>query len=126
MTSPDLELDISSALADTSVLNGIDEDGSDFGDDSITFSGPRVVKKQKLEELNPEDIFASDSEGEEEFIAARQAAQNRKAGVARGRSGKQGGGFQAMGEFLLPHTSYPMILRCEKLKHWKAPALRKC
>ena len=110
VASPDLELDISSALADTNVLGGIDEDGSDFGDHSITFNGPRIVKKQKIEELNPEDIFASDSgDDEEEFIAARQAAQNRKSGVARGRSGKKGGGFQAMGEFLFSHTLYPMI-----------------
>ena len=109
-TPPDLEPDISSALIDTNVLRGIDEDGSDFGDHSITFSGPRVVKKQKLEELNPEDIFDSGTDGdEEEFIAARQAAQNRKAGAARGRSGKKGGGFQAMGEFLFSRTLYPMI-----------------
>ena len=108
VASPDLDLDISSALADINVLSDIDEDGPDFGDHSITFSGPRVVKKQKLEELKPEDIFPSDSDGcEEDFIAARQAAQNRKAGVAKGRSGKKGGGFQAMGESILSER-----LRC--------------
>jgi len=102
-----LELDISSALADTNFLS---DDNDDFGDGE-TFSGPRVIKKPKL---NPEeDIFKSiigeegwggdddDGDDEEEFIAARLAAQNRKSSVVKGKGGKgKGGGFQAMGKLL--------------------------
>jgi len=39
----------------------------------------------------------SDGEGDEAFIAAKQAASNRKASNVKGRSVKKGGGFQAMG-----------------------------
>ena len=101
-TGSDFELDISSALTDTNVLS--DNDGFDDGE---IFSGPRVIKKPKLD---PEgDIFKSiiceeggnedsDDDDEEEFIAARQAAQNRKSSVVKGKGGKgKGGGFQAMG-----------------------------
>lgn len=105
----DFELDISSALADTNFLS---DDNDDF-DDGETFSGPRVIKKPKLDP--EEDIFKSiigeeerdgvndddnDDDDEEEFIAARQAAQNRKSSVVKGKGGKgKGGGFQAMGTF---------------------------
>jgi ATP-dependent RNA helicase DDX54/DBP10 len=39
----------------------------------------------------------SDGDGDEAFIAARQAASNRKASNVKGKSVKKGGGFQAMG-----------------------------
>lgn len=100
-TASEPDLDISAALADTGFLS----DNDDL-DDSISFSGPRVVKKPKLGELNPEDdifkgIEGGDDEGsddEEEFIAARQAAFNRKAIAVKGKGVKsKGGGFQAMG-----------------------------
>ncbi|KAI9052871.1 hypothetical protein LZ554_003143 [Drepanopeziza brunnea f. sp. 'monogermtubi'] len=39
----------------------------------------------------------SDGEGDEAFIAAKQAASNRKASNVKGNSVKKGGGFQAMG-----------------------------
>jgi ATP-dependent RNA helicase DDX54/DBP10 len=39
----------------------------------------------------------SDGDGDEAFIAARQAASNRKASNLKGKSVKKGGGFQAMG-----------------------------
>ena len=105
-TGSDFELDISSALADTNFLS---DDNDDF-DDGETFSGPRVLKKPKLDP--EEDIFKSiigeegggedeEDDDEEEFIAARQAAQNRKSSVVKGKGGKgKGGGFQAMGTFL--------------------------
>ena len=42
-----------------------------------------------------------DGDEEEEFIAARQAAQNRKSSAVKGKGTKgKGGGFQAMGMFL--------------------------
>jgi len=39
----------------------------------------------------------SDGEGDAAFIAAQQAASNRKASNVKGKSVKKGGGFQAMG-----------------------------
>src|ERR1700712_3725229 len=39
----------------------------------------------------------SDGEGDGAFIAAQQAASNRKASNVKGKSVKKGGGFQAMG-----------------------------
>ena len=45
------------------------------------------------------DLDDEEDEGNDElFIAARQAAANRKASNVKGRSVKKGGGFQAMGE----------------------------
>ena len=40
----------------------------------------------------------SDGEGDGAFIAAQQAASNRKASNLKGKSVKKGGGFQAMGK----------------------------
>lgn len=39
----------------------------------------------------------SDGDGDEAFIAAQQAASNRKSSNIKGKSVKKGGGFQAMG-----------------------------
>ena len=39
----------------------------------------------------------SDGDGDEAFIAAQQAASNRKFSNLKGKSVKKGGGFQAMG-----------------------------
>jgi ATP-dependent RNA helicase DDX54/DBP10 len=39
----------------------------------------------------------SDGEGDGAFIAAQQAASNRKSSNIKGKSVKKGGGFQAMG-----------------------------
>lgn len=39
----------------------------------------------------------SDVEGDEAFIAAQQAASNRRSSNVKGKSVKKGGGFQAMG-----------------------------
>ena len=39
----------------------------------------------------------SDGDGDEAFIAAQQAASNRKSSNVKGKSVKKGGGFQAMG-----------------------------
>jgi ATP-dependent RNA helicase DDX54/DBP10 len=40
---------------------------------------------------------SDDGSGDEAFIAAKQAAANRKSTNAQGKSVKKGGGFQAMG-----------------------------
>jgi ATP-dependent RNA helicase DDX54/DBP10 len=43
------------------------------------------------------DVGGDDGSDDEAFIAARQAASNRKASNVKGKSVKKGGGFQAMG-----------------------------
>lgn len=43
------------------------------------------------------DLDLEDGSDDEAFIAARQAASNRKASNLKGKSVKKGGGFQAMG-----------------------------
>jgi len=43
----------------------------------------------------------SDGDGDEAFIAAQQAASNRKATNLKGKTVKKGGGFQAMGTVVL-------------------------
>lgn len=43
------------------------------------------------------DIGGDDGSDDEAFIAARQAASNRKASNLKGKTVKKGGGFQAMG-----------------------------
>jgi len=42
-----------------------------------------------------------ESDGDDAFILAQQAAANRKTSNIKGKSVKKGGGFQAMGNFLL-------------------------
>ena len=50
------------------------------------------------------DLDDEEDEGNDElFIAARQAAANRKTSNVKGRSVKKGGGFQAMGEQYSKH-----------------------
>jgi hypothetical protein len=88
----EFELDIANALADSEFLS--DDEDAGLG------AGVRAPKPQAKanEVLNLDDILGGsgndDSEGEEAFIAAQQAAHNRKATTAKG---KKGGGFQAMG-----------------------------
>jgi ATP-dependent RNA helicase DDX54/DBP10 len=41
--------------------------------------------------------LALESDGDDAFIAAHQAASNRKSSNVKGKSVKKGGGFQAMG-----------------------------
>ncbi|KAK5009962.1 ATP-dependent RNA helicase dbp10, partial [Cryomyces antarcticus] len=43
------------------------------------------------------DVNGDEESGDEAFIAAQQAASNRKASNIKGKSVKKGGGFQAMG-----------------------------
>lgn len=43
------------------------------------------------------DLGLDSDDGDEDFIAAQQAASNRKSSNVKGKSVKKGGGFQAMG-----------------------------
>ncbi|EEH42048.2 ATP-dependent RNA helicase DBP10 [Paracoccidioides lutzii Pb01] len=75
------ELDISDLL-----FNG-DEDASDLE------TSPKMSKPQQNLDLD----MMGDTDGDAAFIAARQAAANRKAANLKGRTVKKGGGFQSMG-----------------------------
>ncbi|KAF8476918.1 P-loop containing nucleoside triphosphate hydrolase protein [Kalaharituber pfeilii] len=104
----EFELDISSALADAPFQS--DHSDDEFGLNSVSFDGPRVVKKPKAADLNTENIFGDAEDGsddeEAEFIAAQQLAKNRKGHAVKGA--KKGGGFQSMG---LNHTLLKAIAR---------------
>lgn len=52
---------------------------------------------KNLGTLDAGGILDLDSDGDEAFIAGRQAASNRKSSNLKGKSVKKGGGFQAMG-----------------------------
>ncbi|KAF2495957.1 dead box ATP-dependent rna helicase [Lophium mytilinum] len=81
------EYDISNAL-----FNDLDAfDGS---------NGPRKSRAGQATDLGKElELGGLDSgdSGDEEFIAAQQAASNRKSSSLKGNTVKKGGGFQAMG-----------------------------
>ncbi|KAH8803131.1 ATP-dependent RNA helicase dbp10 [Xylogone sp. PMI_703] len=82
--------------------NDFDITKSLFGNDSAS-----VDEEFGLQSSNAQDNLdaggildlglESDGEGDEAFIAAQQAASNRKASNLKGKSVKKGGGFQTMG-----------------------------
>ncbi|KAI0014430.1 ATP-dependent RNA helicase DBP10 [Xylariaceae sp. FL0662B] len=89
------------AVSPAASENEIDILGSLFTDDVGAFNG-------KPEKRSVQDGFSFDvgdllegedgeDEGDEAFIALKQAASFRKAGNLKGKSVKKGGGFQAMG-----------------------------
>jgi len=83
----EFELDISNALADSQFLSD-DDDGA-----------PPIRSINTRELLNVDDILegsGDDGSDDEAFIAAQQAARNRKSNTVKGKTTK-GGGFQAMG-----------------------------
>jgi ATP-dependent RNA helicase DDX54/DBP10 len=81
------EFDITNSL----FKDDVDEEDDDFA----------VPTSKDLENLDAGGILdlalESDGDGDEAFIAAQQAASNRKASNLKGKSVKKGGGFQAMG-----------------------------
>jgi len=85
------ELDISNALFDNAANSDIEDGGAQQHPDR---------KAQMLDTAGILDLgieSAEDADGDEAFIAAHQAASNRKASNLKRRSVKKGGGFQAMG-----------------------------
>lgn len=85
-TGSEFEFDISNALADNDFLSD---------DENI---GPRKINTVAANDQNINDILdASDDDGDEAFIAAQQAASNRKGSNLKGKTVKKGGGFQQMG-----------------------------
>lgn len=84
-TGSEFEFDISTALADNDFLS----------DDDNTRKG----KGKPDTVANDQDIndILDASDGDEAFIAAQQAASNRKGSNLKGKTVKKGGGFQQMG-----------------------------
>ncbi|KAG0131020.1 P-loop containing nucleoside triphosphate hydrolase protein [Tuber indicum] len=87
-TGSEFELDISHALADADFL------GLDCENPSTAAS----KSASNLLEINDILEVSDDSDGDQAFIAAQQAASNRKGGsTIKCKSIKKGGGFQSMG-----------------------------
>ena len=88
------EFDISKALFDDE-----NESNSDFELDHGSRPQPHFSRRRNLD-LGDDLAIGGEGDGEsgdEAFIAAQQAASNRKASNLKGKTVKKGGGFQAMG-----------------------------
>lgn len=81
------EFDITKSL----FTDDVDSDHEDFALPSSKVVG--VLDAGGILDL----ALESDGDGDTEFIAAQQAASNRKNSNVKGRSVKKGGGFQSMG-----------------------------
>jgi ATP-dependent RNA helicase DDX54/DBP10 len=81
---------------DFDITKSLFKDDFNADDDDFTTSIPKDLGT--LDAGGILDLgIESDGEGDEAFIAAQQAASNRKASNVKGKSVKKGGGFQAMG-----------------------------
>jgi hypothetical protein len=79
------------------ITNSLFKDDVDAGDNGFRF--PTSKDLGKLDAGGILDLAnESDGDGDDAFIAAQQAASNRKASNVKGKSVKKGGGFQAMGK----------------------------
>jgi ATP-dependent RNA helicase DDX54/DBP10 len=87
------ELDITNALA-------IDDDNDSVIGEETGLPTKVKAKPEKTADDNDLDmnLEVGEDEDDEDYIAAQQAASNRKSSNIKGRSVKKGGGFQAMGE----------------------------
>jgi len=85
------ELDISNAL----FVDNASSDLEDGGPQQHPDRRAQMLDTGAILDLEIED--PDDADGDAVFIAAQQAASNRKASNLKGRSVKKGGGFQAMG-----------------------------
>jgi ATP-dependent RNA helicase DDX54/DBP10 len=84
--------------------NEFDITKSLFKDDASAqdeeFLGP-TTNETTLDAGNILDLgLESDGDGDEAFIAAQQAASNRKSSNIKGKNVKKGGGFQVMGRLI--------------------------
>ena len=80
--------------------NDFDITRSLFKDDAASEDEALHTPSGKFETGGILDIgLGSDGDDDEAFIAAQQAASNRKASNLKGNSVKKGGGFQVMGIF---------------------------
>jgi ATP-dependent RNA helicase DDX54/DBP10 len=82
------------------ITKSLFKDDVDGDDEDFTLSSNKNV--ETLDAGGILDLgLESDGDGDEAFIAAQQAASNRKNSNVKGKSVKKGGGFQSMG------TQYP-------------------
>jgi ATP-dependent RNA helicase DDX54/DBP10 len=73
------------------------KDDVEEADDYLTF--PTINEARTLDAGGILDLgIESDGDRDAEFIAAQQAASNRKNSNVKGKSVKKGGGFQSMGK----------------------------
>lgn len=87
-TGSEFEFDISNALAGNDFLSDAEDTHHNSG------SRPPVDTGKGVNDI----LDASDDDdGDEAFIAAQQAASNRKGSNLKGKTVKKGGGFQQMG-----------------------------
>jgi len=78
------------------ITKSLFEDDLDVEDDDFALPSSKDLGTLDAGEIL--DIgLESDGEGDGAFIAAQQAASNRKASNIKGKGVKKGGGFQAMG-----------------------------
>ncbi|KAI5793219.1 P-loop containing nucleoside triphosphate hydrolase protein [Geopyxis carbonaria] len=103
-TGSEYELDISHALADGDFLS--DGAGSDTEIPGFSSAGAPSAAQDVNDILDGPENDSDDADGA--FIAAQQAAHNRKGSALKGKSVKKGGGFQAMG---LNHNLLKAITR---------------
>ena len=85
------ELDISNAL----FADNADSEPEDGGAQQHPDRRAQMLDPGRILDLETDSQL--DADGDEVFIAAQQAASNRKASNLKGRSVKKGGGFQVMG-----------------------------
>jgi len=77
---------------DFDITKSLFHDDTNAEDDDFKFPITKDVGT-----LNAGGILDGDSDGDDAFIAAEQAASNRKGSNLKGKTVKKGGGFQAMG-----------------------------
>lgn len=98
------------AASPTASENDLDITKSLFKDDSVAGDGDFPATLTNCGTLDVSSILdlglESNGEDDSAFIAAQQAASNRKASNLKGKSVKRGGGFQAMGVHLQQRRFY--------------------
>ena len=77
---------------DFDITKSLFQDDANAEDDDFTFPTAKDIGT-----LDAGGILDGDSDGDDAFIAAEQAASNRKGSNLKGKTVKKGGGFQAMG-----------------------------
>jgi len=86
------------AVSPTASENDFDITKSLFQDDAnVEDEDFKFPTTKDVGILDAGGILDGDSDGDDAFIAAEQAASNRKGSNLKGKTVKKGGGFQAMG-----------------------------
>lgn len=78
------------------ITRSLFKDDVEGDDDDFAFPATKAVGTLDAGGILDLEV-GSDGDGDAEFIAAQQAASNRKNSNVKGKSVKKGGGFQSMG-----------------------------